>query len=79
MEMAYTEDRILITEDKDFGWLSFVGKMDNPEVILIRFPARSSLAASLVDLVDKLGNKLVGSFVVLRPGSARISQMTIVE
>jgi predicted nuclease of predicted toxin-antitoxin system len=75
--MAYTEDRILITEDKDFGWLAFVGKMDNPGVILIRYPAqaRRSLGESVVELIAELGMKLVGSFVVLRPGSARISRM----
>jgi len=39
MEMAYAEKRILLTEDKDFGWLAFVGQVDNPGVILIRFPA----------------------------------------
>jgi predicted nuclease of predicted toxin-antitoxin system len=39
MEMAYNEGRILLTEDKDFGWLAFVGHLDNPGVILIRFPA----------------------------------------
>jgi predicted nuclease of predicted toxin-antitoxin system len=81
IETAYSEDRILITEDKDFGWLAFVGKMNNPGVILIRFPAhaRPSLQASVVELVDKLGEKLVGSFVVLRPGSARISKTTTPE
>jgi predicted nuclease of predicted toxin-antitoxin system len=24
MEMAYRDGRILVTEDKDFGWLAFV-------------------------------------------------------
>jgi predicted nuclease of predicted toxin-antitoxin system len=30
MEMAYNEGRILLTEDKDFGWLAFVGRLDTP-------------------------------------------------
>jgi predicted nuclease of predicted toxin-antitoxin system len=53
MEMAYNEGRILLTEDKDFGWLAFVGRLDNPGVILIRFPAtaRLTLAASVTKLV----------------------------
>ena len=75
MELAYTEGRILITEDKDFGWLAFVRQVDNPGVILVRFSitARPSLAASITRLVTELGPKLTGSFVVLRPGSVRIS------
>ena len=75
MQMAQTEGRILITEDKDFGWLAFVRHLDNPGVILIRFPAgaRQTLAASVTRLVQEFGPKLRGSFAVLRPGSVRIS------
>jgi len=75
MEMAYAESRILLTEDKDFGWLVFAGRLDNPGVVLIRFPAaaRGKLAASVMRLVAEFGSKLTGSFVVLRPGSVRIS------
>jgi predicted nuclease of predicted toxin-antitoxin system len=62
MEMAYAERRILLTEDKDFGWLAYVEHMDNPGVILIRFPAIARLALAGTS-----------SFVVLRPGSVRIS------
>jgi predicted nuclease of predicted toxin-antitoxin system len=76
MEMAYNEGRILLTEDKDFGWLAFVGRLDNPGVVLIRFPAtaRHTLAASVTKLVGEIGPKLLGAFVVLRPGSVRISR-----
>jgi len=75
MELAYTEGRILLTEDKDFGWLAFVGRRDNPGVILVRFPvtARRTLAVSITRLVSELGPKLKGNFVVLCPGSVRIS------
>jgi predicted nuclease of predicted toxin-antitoxin system len=75
IEKAYEEDRILLTEDKDFGWLVFVARMGNPGVILFRFPAsaRSTLAATTLRLVTELGSKLRGSFVVLRPDSVRIS------
>jgi predicted nuclease of predicted toxin-antitoxin system len=68
MEMAYTEGRIVITEDKDFGWLAFVRHVDNPGVILMRFPgsARNTLAVSVTRLVNELGPKLAGAFVSLR-------------
>jgi predicted nuclease of predicted toxin-antitoxin system len=75
MELALTENRILLTEDKDFGWLVFAGRVDSPGVILIRFPAsaRGLLAAAVVNLVREHASKLVGAFVVLQPGAARIS------
>jgi predicted nuclease of predicted toxin-antitoxin system len=74
MQLALTENRILLTEDKDFGWLVFVGRIDSPGVILIRFPAtaRGSLAAAVVELARHHASQLVGAFVVLRPGAARI-------
>jgi predicted nuclease of predicted toxin-antitoxin system len=75
MELAYEQNRILITEDKDFGWLAFAGRMDNPGVVLLRFPgtARASLAASVTRLVNEIGPKLAGAFVVVSLGSVRIS------
>jgi predicted nuclease of predicted toxin-antitoxin system len=76
MELAYTDGRILLTEDKDFGWLAFAAHLDNAGVILIRFPAsaRKSLAASIAHLVAQHGPKLAGSFIVVQPGSVRISK-----
>jgi predicted nuclease of predicted toxin-antitoxin system len=75
MDLALAENRILLTEDKDFGWLVFAGRMDSPGVILIRFPAsaRRLLAEAVLKLVDDHALELVGAFVVLRPGEARIS------
>ena len=75
--MAHSEDRILLTEDKDFGWLAFVAHMKSPGVVLIRFPAfaRSALATSISRLVAEYGSKLNGAFTVLSPGSIRISKL----
>jgi predicted nuclease of predicted toxin-antitoxin system len=75
MEMALSEGRILLTEDKDFGSLAFAAKINNPGIILIRFPgtARKTLAASVTRLVENFGARLSGAFTVLRPGSVRIS------
>ena len=49
MEVAYTEGRILLTEDKDVGWLAFAGHMDNPGVVLIRFPGYCPTHAGSID------------------------------
>ena len=33
MELALAENRILLTEDKDFGWFVFAGRVESPGVI----------------------------------------------
>ena len=75
MELALAEKRILLTEDKDFGRLAFAAHMDSQGVILIRFPAsaRITLAVAVLRLATEQGSQLEEAFVVLRPGSARIS------
>ena len=37
--LALAENRILLTEDKDFSWLVFAARKESPGVILMRFPA----------------------------------------
>lgn len=81
MELAYSEDRILLTEDKDFGWLAFVAHARSAGVVLIRYPAdaRRTLAAAVTRLVDERGAELSGSFVVLQPSAVRISRSPLLE
>jgi len=73
--LASREGRILLTEDKDFGWLAFVAGAGGEGVILVRFPgtARQTLGPSVLDLVATRGEALRGSFTVLQPGHARIT------
>jgi predicted nuclease of predicted toxin-antitoxin system len=77
IDLAKQESRILLTEDKDFGWLVFVGHTNPAGVILIRYPgnARRALAAAVKDLVQAQGDRLIGAFVVLQPGIARINRI----
>jgi len=81
MERAYQEKRILLTEDKDFGWLAFVAHMKSAGVILIRFPAdaRRTLGATITRLVAEHEADLSGSFVVVLPGSVRVSHRPTAE
>ena len=74
--LAGREQRILLTEDKDFGWLVFVSHLKSPGVILIRFPShsRKSLGKAIVQVVREQGDRLRGAFVVVQPGVVRISQ-----
>jgi predicted nuclease of predicted toxin-antitoxin system len=75
IDQAYQENRILITEDKDFGWLVYVSRANSAGVILIRYPgnARRDLVEAITKLVSDRGNELPGAFVVIQPGHIRIS------
>lgn len=74
MQLALEENRILLTEDKDFGQLVYAKTVGTSGVIFIRFPAkeRLTLAETVIDLVEKRGEQLTGSFVVVQPGRIRI-------
>jgi len=74
LRFAVEEERILLTEDKDFGeWVFAHGEMMSG-VVLIRFPAnmRLELGKAVSVLVAEHGSNLAKSFTVLEPGRARI-------
>jgi len=75
MELALAESRLLLTEDKDFGRLVFAAGVESSGGILMRFPAsaRRMLATAVRRLVTERGAQLGRAFVVLQPGSIRIS------
>lgn len=77
IQMARTGRCVLLTEDKDFGQLVFAGGERDVGVVFIRFPgpARSQLAAAILDLVDAYGDRLPDSFVVVEPGRIRIGSL----
>jgi predicted nuclease of predicted toxin-antitoxin system len=74
IEQSALEERILLTEDKDFGWLVYVSQAESAGVILIRYPghARQSLPQAVITLVKNQGEQLIGAFAVLEPGYVRI-------
>ena len=73
---AVAEERILITEDTDFGQLVYAHVHTSSGVILIRFPARArgNLVKQVLQLVEQAGDRLKGAFVVLQPGRTRIGR-----
>ena len=79
MDRAVRAGRILITEDKDFGHLVYAKMQKTGGVILIRFPTnrRESLPASVLEVVNKRGELLVGSFTVLQPGRVRTGRRVL--
>lgn len=77
IERAIREDRILITEDKDFGQFFFAHQGKRPRgVVLLRYPsrARGMLSQDAVRLASRHGRKLKGCFVVMEPGRVRITR-----
>ena len=76
VELAQNEARILLTKDKDFGWLAFVAKVESPGVVLIRFPAsaRGLLPSAIRKLISAYSAELKDAFLVVQPGSVRISR-----
>lgn len=73
---ARREQRILLTEDKDFGQLAFASGDPSGGVILIRFPAGTgaALPSAALEVVDHLGDQLSGSFTVIQPGRVRVGR-----
>ena len=76
LHLASQGERILLTEDKDFGQLVFAHGQPTRGVIFLRYPsrARRNMAAEVVRLVKQRGEKLLGCFVVMQPGKVRIVQ-----
>lgn len=75
-ELAARDGRVLLTEDRDFGRLVYAAARRSGGVIFIRFPAtaRARLPGAVVELVDRAGDRLIGSFVVLQPGRTWIGR-----
>jgi len=77
IDQAYVDDRILLTEDKDFGWHVFVARPQSPGVILIRFPAsmRIAMAEAVLAAVETHGDRLGDCFMVIQPGHVRLQKL----
>jgi len=77
IDFAASEERIMITEDKDFGWLVHVGGARNNGVIFIRFPGnrRGVLATVVCNVVREHADRLNRSFIVIETGYVRISEL----
>ncbi len=78
LELALQEQRVLLTEDKDFGQLVFAAAASTGGVIFIRYPAaaRSLLPQVILDLVNTEQKRLIGSFAVVQPSRIRMTRGT---
>ncbi len=77
IDLSLREDRILITEDKDFGQLVYAHGHGSCGVILLRYPAtaRRRLSNDVVRLAEQKKEALRSSFVVLEPGRFRLARL----
>jgi predicted nuclease of predicted toxin-antitoxin system len=77
IDLSAREERILITEDKDFGQLVYARGHGSRGVILLRYPAiaRQKLSGDVAKLVNEKKEALHSSFVVLQPGRFRVVRL----
>ncbi len=78
IKKAYSERRIIITNDKDFGEMIFRRKMPHKGVILLRggCVGPSQKIAMLKSALSLPEDRIYGSFVVVTETAIRITGMT---
>jgi predicted nuclease of predicted toxin-antitoxin system len=76
MAVAKLADRILLTEDRDFGTLVYARGLSTAGVLYIRLraPERPFIGPRIVAEVQRLGERLVGAFVVVGTTGVRIGR-----
>jgi predicted nuclease of predicted toxin-antitoxin system len=72
--LAFSESRILLTEDKDFGELIYRLQRPAHGVVLLRFDVadRALKVPRLRDLLWQEAERLAGAFVVLEVNKVRV-------
>jgi predicted nuclease of predicted toxin-antitoxin system len=76
ISLAVREERILLTEDKDFGRLVYAHGQKTLGVIFLRYPnsARKQISKDVVKFVKQQRERLIGCFNTIQPGRIRIHQ-----
>ncbi|MCD6455494.1 MAG: DUF5615 family PIN-like protein [Methanophagales archaeon] len=79
LQRAYAENRILITNDKDFGELIYRGKKLHRGVILLRLgdERADNKIAVLQRLFDLYADQLTDNFVVVTESTVRFASKSI--
>lgn len=78
IELALYEERILLTEDKDFGQLVYAHGEKTFGVIFLRYPtpARQQICKWVIKLVEQQGDSLRGCFITVHAGGIRIRRVS---
>ncbi len=76
IQKAFEQNRILITNDKDFGELVFREKKPHKGVILLRLEDERAANKIVVlqRLLEKYENSLPGNFIVVTETTVRITE-----
>ncbi|MCC6560140.1 MAG: DUF5615 family PIN-like protein, partial [Xanthomonadales bacterium] len=74
MARAHQEQRVIVSDDTDFGTLVFRDQLTTAGVILLRMPGlrKHEVAARLAAAVQAHAHEILGSFIVLNPDNIRI-------
>jgi predicted nuclease of predicted toxin-antitoxin system len=74
LAQSVTEERILLTEDRDFGELVFRGQKSAYGVVLLRIPSkeRQKKADRITLLVQRYEAELVGAIAIITLNTIRI-------
>lgn len=78
IDLAIQDNRVLITEDRDFGRIVFVQDRTETGVILLRYPydMHSHVTEQLKELMDQTAEeKFTESFVVVQPNKIRFHKL----
>jgi hypothetical protein len=73
---AFSEGRVLITEDRDFGELVYARGHWTVGVVFVKFPSRvrGAKPAAVVEALAKLDARLRNAFTVIEPGRVRMGR-----
>lgn len=77
IKLAFKEDRIIITMDKDFGELVYHSSMDHSGIILLRLEDATSQEKLKItkEILAKYSDKLKDHFSVYQRGKFRIRKI----
>ncbi|MCP5102035.1 MAG: hypothetical protein GY950_01585 [bacterium] len=76
-DLAQDDDRIILTEDKDFGELAVRYKLDALGVVLLRISSteKELRIKRVIELLDRFPGKLEGHLVVIDPEKFRFRKL----
>jgi len=74
LELAFSEDRIIVTMDKDFGELVYHRKQKHSGVLLLRMEdaGRDDKLSAVQEIIKQYGELLYGCFSTYQDGKLRI-------
>lgn len=80
LALAYEEERVLITEDKDFGELVFLRGQPHPAIVRLVEMAPLERVAAMRNLIEHHGNAMrEGAIIVVTETRVRIRGREITE